>query len=201
MSSKAGSAQARPFSRRPSPAIQAPVWASDTRTSQEPPSRRLPFQRQHGAGGEEVAGAVVERLARQLLGPVAPRLQPFRMVQAVGVLHQAVEAAPACPRSLVPIGRQRDADDAGAQPRHLLGRKALGRDRAGPITLHENIGAGDQSLECPASGRLGQVDVRRQLAAAGVHDEALERGQCWGSSPVGHRRHARPACARTRARR
>ena len=66
---------------------------------------------------------MIERLRRQRLRLVGAGGFGLGDVEAVGVLHQRVEAAPAGPGPFVAIGAERDADDAGPQPRGSSGPK------------------------------------------------------------------------------
>ena len=98
------------------------------------------------------------------------------MVEAHGGLHQRIEAAAAGPRALRAIGRERDADDAGPQRRELRRPEAQRLEAAGPVTLHEHMRLAGQPAQRRLSFVGAQVDMRRQLAAAGVGD-GLDVGQ------------------------
>src|SRR5262249_17753102 len=83
-------------------------------------------------------------------------------------LHHRVEAATRGPWPDVAEGAQRDDDDPRAKLRERLRREASRAERPGPIALGEHVTLSHD----PAQGfhilRLPQVEVRRELAVAGV---------------------------------
>src|SRR5262245_4158637 len=81
---------------------------------------RAPRERGHRAERHQETARVIDRLAGQGLWLRAPSGFGFRVIDAVRVLHQRVEAAPARPGSFVAVGAERDVDDARPQPRELL---------------------------------------------------------------------------------
>ena len=82
---------------------------------------RLARLRHHRAERHQVAGGVIEHLRRQFLRPVDAGGLPFGMVETGRGLHQRIETAAFRPRPGMAIGRQRHVDDAGADPRRVLG--------------------------------------------------------------------------------
>src|SRR5258707_12505458 len=90
----------------------------------------------HGAQRAEIAWYVVKRLNRQVarLGE-----RTLRGGKASDVLHDRIEAAALCPRALVTVGTDADADDAGPERRHMLRREAAAGDGARAIALGEDI--------------------------------------------------------------
>ena len=135
------------------------------------------LERRHRGERHQESGAVIERLGRQRLGLARAERLRLRVVEAVGVLHQEVEAAPVGPRPFVAIGADRDADDAGPQLRRLLGAEAVLGDRAGPVALHENVGLTQQRGELLPRARVAQIEMRGKLAAAVVDHQRFHRRQ------------------------
>ena len=78
------------------------------------------------------------------------------------------------------IGAEADADDAGPQRRHLFRREAAGRERAGAITLGEDVRLLQERLHRLDSGGLPQVDPGAALAVPGVHQQFGLIGQVRG---------------------
>ena len=159
------------------------------------------LERRHRRECHQESGAVIERLGGQGLRLVQAERFALCIVEAVGVLHQRVEAAPVRPRPGIAVGADRHADDARPQLRSLLGAEAVLRDRAGPVALHENVGFAQQRGELLPRARVAQVEMRGQLAAPVVDHQRFHRRQVrrGDQQHVGAVR--RRACARTPARR
>ena len=75
------------------------------------------------------------------------------------------------PRAFVAVGADADADDAGPELGHSLGREAARGERAGPIALGEDVGLAHQAVQGLDAGRLAQVDPGAALAVSGVHQD------------------------------
>ena len=102
-------------------------------------------------------------------------------VEAVGVLHERIEAAPARPTAR--RGHRRRARRRRCPGRSRAassGAEAVLGDGARPIALDENIGLPQQRCERLAAGGLAQIDLRRELAAPGVDHQRLHRRQMRG---------------------
>src|SRR5215203_3055562 len=101
---------------------------------------------------------MIERLRRQWLWlrdrPARAGRLRFGDVEPVGILHERVKAAAAGPRACVAIGGERDANDAGLEPRRFLGAEAVLGNGARPIALDENVGLAQQGCELRAPARL-----------------------------------------------
>ena len=123
---------------------------------------RAAGERRHRGKGHEIAGAVIERLRRQRLRRFGAGGLRLGDIEAVDVLHQRIEAAPARPRPFVAVGAERDVDDAGPDARGLLRAEAVGGNRAGPVALHEDVGVAQQAGERRAAVGVAQVDGGRR---------------------------------------
>src|SRR5262245_52874206 len=90
---------------------------------------------------------MVERLGREFArGRDASRLR-FGDVDAAGILDQRVEAPAPGPGSRMPVGRERDGNNAGTHLGAGLGRKAEGGERAGTVTLDKDVSLPQQLRE------------------------------------------------------
>ena len=101
---------------------------------------------------------MIERLARQRLRLTSPGGFGLGIIEAARRLHQRIVTAARRPRTLMTVGAERDTDDAGPDAGGGLGRKALRRDRARPVALHENIRIAQQRRKGLAPGRVAQID-------------------------------------------
>jgi hypothetical protein len=77
----------------------------------------------------------------------------------------------------VAVGAERYVHDPRPHPRHILRGEAERGDGTGPIALHENVCVANEPGKRLARGRLAQIEMRRQLAAAGVDDERFHPRQ------------------------
>ena len=157
-----------------------PVRHLDQRHAHQPRAALLDAagEAHHGAERAEIARDVVERLDRQVarLGERA-----LRGREAGDVLHDRIEAAPVGPRARMAIGADADADDAGPELGHALGREAARGHRARAIALGEDVGLAQQARHALDAGRLGEIDPGAALAVAGVHQDLGLVGQVRGS--------------------
>src|SRR6266568_911974 len=142
--------------------------------------RGLPGQRLQRGGRAQVAGAVVEELARhRARAPVIG----LRHRDAARRLDDAVEAAPAAPRP--PAAPRREAhhhqaglslrQDLRAQPEPVQGVRA--------VPVHQDVGAGEQFVQ--PGGALGgtEVEQRAALADEPVVDMLRQLGPVWRVEP------------------
>ena len=79
------------------------------------------------------------------------------------------------------VGADADADDAGPELGHALGREAARGHRARAIALGEDVGLAQQARHALDAGRLGEIDPGAALAVAGVHQDLGLVGQVRGS--------------------
>ena len=122
----------------------------------------LPGQRLQRGGRAQVAGAVVEQLARQRAGPLAVRR--FRHRDPGRRLHDAVEPPPAAPGTAAAPRRQADHHQAGmpfgqrprSQPEPL--------ERVRPVPVHQDVGGGEQLVQPGVPAGRAEVEQRAALA-------------------------------------
>ena len=102
-----------------------------------PPIAAPPGQPGERAGGQQVAGGMVEGLNGQRRRSVARGCDHAGMGDARAHLHEAVESAPAGPRPGPPVGIEADVDQAGpgsptggeAEPQPLQGTRTVAVDQ------------------------------------------------------------------------
>ena len=110
---------------------------------------------------------MVERLHRQRLRLVGAEAAHAFGGDAGAHLDQAVEAAPAAPRSSPAIGVKRDIHETGRKAPQRLGIETEAGERAGPIAMNEDVGLGDEVGKSPAI--LGQAQIEPGAAFAQRH--------------------------------
>ena len=129
-------------------------------------------QRAQGRGRAQVAGAVIEQLARHGARTLAVR--GFRHRDPAGRLDDAVEAPPAAPRpAAAPRGQAHHhqpgmafGQDVRGQPEAFQGVRA--------VPVHQDVGAGQQVV--PPGVPLDGAEVEQRAALAG-HAVIAVQGQ------------------------
>ena len=128
----------RPSSSRPRPSSHAAVRASDSVDRPTSRPRVAPaLQGPQGAQRQQVAGGVVEQLARQRHRPIGAGGGGALGGDAGRHLHQAVEAPPLGPRAGRSVGRQAGHDEARAAARPARPAVAEPAQGAGPVAVHD----------------------------------------------------------------
>ena len=184
-SSKPGSGQDEAVD---APERAQPVAGLRERDAHVPASAllRAAGERRHRGKRHQEAGAVIERLRRQRLRRVGAGGLRLGDIEAVGILHQRIEAAPRRPTAR--RGHRRRA-------RHRRCRGGCAPPPAGRSRGRQWRRAGSPARRCrrrasrPASARaavgVAQIDGGRELAAAVVDDQRLHRRQV----PRRHQQH------------
>ncbi len=113
-------------------------------------------------GGGEVAGAVVEKLARERAGgAVGVR---FDGGDAARRLDDAVEAAALGPGAGESPGAELGDHEAGMTVGEVLRREAEAGERAGPVAEQDDVGAREELLEATRARVVAQVEEGAPLA-------------------------------------
>ena len=140
------------------------------------------LQGDHGAGGHQVAGAVVDGGNRVELRAWCLCRNDLGLAtgDAADGLHDRVEAATGRPGAGVTEGAERDIDQAGAESYQFLRGQATVAQCAGAVALRENVGVADQVAQGFKLCRLAQVEIGGEFAEAGVELLVTEVGQMRG---------------------
>ena len=105
---------------------------------------------------------MVEELARQRAGPLAVR--GFGHRDAGRRLHDAVEPPPAAPRPSAAPRRQAHHDQAGMPLRQGLRVQPELVQRVRPVSVHQDVGAGEQVVQPSAAAGGAEVEQCAALA-------------------------------------
>jgi hypothetical protein len=130
----------------------------------------LPAQRGARTHRHQVARRFVEDLHRQRPGLAIAERVALRMIEAHRGLHERIESATRCPRTLRAIRRERDADDARPLGSELLRTIAEIAQSAGPIALHEHMRLLHERVHRGTAFIASQIYMCGSFAAARVGD-------------------------------
>ena len=190
----------------PSDCSHTAVAASDTCTSQLPPSRMRLKQRRHRSGRRQIAGGIIKHRAGDQLGQrFAPALaarghEGTLLDRKPGRgLRQLLPAAPSRPGAVRAIGRDRDIGDARRDMGQRRRRKAEPGKRARPVGIHEEMRAARQPAQSLGVRRLGQIE-KAGACPRPYRDRKARWSQAARRGPRARRRRRRqkPRTSRTR---
>src|SRR3954466_1489573 len=161
-------------------AVRDPFAYACERYPHEPAAAftRAALERNRGAEGHEVAAYVVDGGYGEVLRPAVLRRERGH---AAHRLHDAVEAAPGAPGPSRVPSRERYAYDAGTQRGERFRREAPRRERRGPVRLGKDVALQNEALERSPVLRAPEVELRRQLADAGIDIHRTRAGQMGGA--------------------